>query len=64
VVITKHGKPIGHIVPEGQSIEAQLEVLNQSGLIAWSGKKLPKIAPVAKAKGEKTVADLLLEGRE
>jgi len=64
VVITKHGKPIGRIVPETQSIKEQLKSLNQTGLIAWNGKKLPKIEPVAKAKGKKTVADLLLEDRE
>lgn len=64
VVITKHGKPIGRIVPESQSISARLKLLNQVGLIEWSGKNLHNITPVAKAKGNKTVADLLLEDRE
>lgn len=63
VVITKHGKPVGRIVPETRSIEARLETLNQAELVVWSGEKLPKIAPVAKAKGSKTVANLLLEER-
>ena len=64
VLITKHGKPIGRIVPEAQPIEEQLEALSQAGLIAWSGEKLKPLVPVAKAKGLRTVADLLLEDRE
>ena len=63
VVITKHGKPIGRIVPVTQSTEAQLDALSQAGLIAWNKQKLQPLAPVAQARGERTVADLLLEDR-
>ena len=64
VIITDRGKPIGRIVPLAQSTETQLEALTQAGLIAWSGEKLTPLAPVARAKGSRTVADLLLEDRE
>lgn len=64
VVITKRGKPIGRIVPVTQSTEAQLDTLSQAGLIAWNKQKLTPLAPVAQARGERTVADLLLEDRE
>lgn len=64
VIITERGEPIGRIVPLAQPTEVQLETLKQAGLIAWSGEKLPPLAPVAQAKGERTVADLLLEDRE
>lgn len=64
VIITKRGKRIGRIVPEAQTVEEQREALSQAGLIAWSGKKLSPVTPVAKAKGENTVADLLLEDRK
>lgn len=64
VVITERGKPIGRIVPESPSIEAQLEALSQAGLIAWSGKKLLLAKPVARIQGIRTVADLLLEDRQ
>jgi prevent-host-death family protein len=64
VVITRHGKPIGRIVPISQSVEAKLEALNQVGLIAWNQRKLQPLAPVAKLQGERTMADLLLEDRE
>jgi len=64
VVITRHGKPIGRIVPVPQPTEAQLEALSQAGLIAWNRQNLQPLAPVAQARGQRTVADLLLEGRE
>lgn len=64
VIITERGEPIGRIVPLSQPREVQLEALQQAGLIAWSGEKLPPLAPVAQAKGERTVAELLLEDRE
>ena len=63
VVITKHGKPIGRIVPVTESTEAQLETLRQAGLIRWNRQKLQPLAPVAQAQGERTVAELLLEDR-
>jgi len=64
VIITRRGKPIGRIVPVTQSTEAQLDALSQAGLIAWNKQKLQPSAPVAQARGERTVADLLLEDRE
>lgn len=36
----------------------------QSSVIAWSGKKLKRVKPVARTRGKKTVAQLLLEDRE
>jgi prevent-host-death family protein len=64
VTITKRGKPIGRIVPVAQPTEARLKALDRAGLIAWNGKKLQPMAPVAQARGDRTVADLLLEDRE
>lgn len=64
VIITRHGKPIGRIVPLTPSTEARLEALGQAGLIAWNKQKLQVLAPVAHARGRRMVADLLLEDRE
>ena len=64
VVITRHGKPIGRIVPASEPAEARLDALRQAGLIAWNKQRLQPLAPVAQAHGKRTVADLLLEGRE
>lgn len=64
IIITNRGKPVGRIVPVKQSIHLQLETLRTAGLISWNGEPLPQLAPVAKIKGEKTVADILVEDRE
>lgn len=64
VVITDRGKPIAQIVPYARTNEERLEQLRASGLIAWSGQRLRAQAPVARARGEKTVAELLLEDRK
>jgi prevent-host-death family protein len=64
VVITEHGRPVGRIVPISPSLEARLQDLREAGLAAWSGQKLSPIAPVAHTRGERMVADLLLEDRE
>jgi prevent-host-death family protein len=63
LVITERGKPVGRIVPIKPSVEAQMQDLLQTGLVAWNGHKLVSKAPVAQAQGDKTVADLLLEDR-
>lgn len=64
VVITERGRPIGRIVPLSPSVESRVQELVQAGLMAWSGRKLAPSAPVARTRGRRTVADLLLEDRE
>ena len=64
IIITDRGKPVGRIVPVKQSIQNQLETLRTAGMISWNGESLPQLEPVAKIKGEKTVADILIEDRE
>jgi prevent-host-death family protein len=66
VVITDRGTPVGRIVPEPVSLEAKLEGLAATGVIAWSGERLAPVAPVAppaRVRGSRSVADLLLEDR-
>jgi len=64
VVITDRGQPVGRIVPVAQPLEDRLQAMAQAGLILWSGKTLASMAPVATARGKRTVADLLVEDRE
>ncbi len=63
IVITEQGEPIGLLVPSHLPLEARMRALIQTGLVAWSGHKLAPITPVAKVRGRRTVADLLLEDR-
>jgi antitoxin (DNA-binding transcriptional repressor) of toxin-antitoxin stability system len=62
VVITDRGVPIGRIVPIGQDLEQHL--MRETGLAQWSGHRLGRRKPVAKLRGEKTVAKLVVEDRE
>ena len=63
LVVTEQGEPIGRIVPSSP-VEARMYELVQAGTIAWDGRKLAPLTPVARARGKQTVADLLLDDRE
>ena len=63
VIITRHGKPIGRIVPLETSTEARLETLERAGLIAWNGARLSTLSPVTQIHGRPTVAELLVADR-
>ena len=64
VLITEHGRPVGQIVPAGQPLKDRLQSMSQAGLISWTGKKPALISPVARVRGKRTIADLLVEERE
>ncbi len=64
VEITERGVPIGRIVPTAAPIEDRLEVMARSGLLQWDERRLARVAPVARARGPRSVADLLIEDRE
>jgi prevent-host-death family protein len=66
VTITERGKPVGQIVPiaQEQSIEDRIKAMQEAGLLEWNGQKLEPMEPVARTRGDRTVADLLLEDRE
>ena len=64
VVITEHGKPVGRIVPMKTSTQDRMQELIQAGVIAWSGRKPKRRVPTVKVRGNRTVAELLLEDRD
>ena len=63
LVITEHGKPVGRLIPQGQSLDERLEELQRAGLIRWNGKKLSPAKPIAKLRGKKTIAEIIIEDR-
>jgi prevent-host-death family protein len=63
VVITEHGKPVGRLVPVGDSLEERLRAMVDAGLADWNGKRLPPARPVAKVREGFSVADLIIEDR-
>jgi prevent-host-death family protein len=64
VVITDRGVPICRIVPIGRDIDQRVAAMREAGLAQWSGHKLRRRRPVAKRRGRKTIAQLLVEERE
>lgn len=64
LVITEHNRPVGKIVPVNVAIDERLQALVDAGLVTWSGKSLSAMSPVAKTRGPRTVADLLIEDRK
>jgi prevent-host-death family protein len=64
VEITERGKPIGRIVPITPPLEERLDAMAKLGLLVRGKGKLPPTSPVARVRGSKSVADLLIEARE
>jgi prevent-host-death family protein len=67
VIITERGKPIGRIVPMETSLEDRMQELMAAGVLSWNGKKFQPqrdLALLPRTRGDKTVAELLLEDRE
>jgi prevent-host-death family protein len=63
VEILERGTPIGRIIPAAQPIQDRMEAMAQSGLLLWNKGKLKPMAPVARVRGKRNVADLLIEDR-
>jgi prevent-host-death family protein len=64
IVVTDHGQPVARIIPEAISLRERVDALRNAGAIAWSGRRLRRAKPVGKVRGDKTVADLIIENRE
>ena len=64
VIITERGKPVARLMPIRPTIEQRMEELVEAGLLDWNGQTLEPWVPEVKARGERTVAELLLEDRE
>ena len=63
VVVTERGSPVARLVPEAASPEKRLQALRASGAILWSGRRLGKAEPEARAHEAIDVADILVEDR-
>ena len=64
IVVTDHGAPVARIIPEPIPLRARIDALRTAGTIAWSGRRLRPAKPVGKVRGDRTVADLIVENRE
>jgi prevent-host-death family protein len=64
VEIMERGTPIGRIIPTAFPIQDRIEAMSQSGLLLWNKRKLKRMMPVARVRGKRTVAELLIEDRQ
>ena len=64
VEILERGTPIGRIIPTAFPIQDRIEAMSQSGLLLWNKRKLRHMVPVARVRGKRTVAELLIEDRQ
>ena len=64
IIVTDHGKTIGHIVPVQPSVEQRIQSMVAAGQAEWNGQKIKPHIPVAKNKGDRTLTDLIVEDRQ
>ena len=64
IVVTDHGRRVARIVPEAESPDDRLRALRNVGAILWSDRRLGKTKPVARIRGKRTVADIVIKNRE
>ena len=64
IVITEHGRPIGRIIPEPETVEEQLRRLVDSGQLLWNGEPIPPFEPVGVNEGATLLADIVSDLRE
>ena len=64
IVVTEHGRRVARIVPETESLNERLRTLRNAGAILWNGRRLAKTKPIARVRGKRTVAEIVVENRE
>ncbi len=64
VIITEHGRPIGRIIPEPESMDARVQRLTEIGEILWNGEKIPQFLPVGSNQGDVLLSDVISDLRE
>lgn len=69
IIVTERGRAVARIIPDATSPDAtslreRLEFLVRTGAVLWSGRRLQLAKPVARVRGKRTVADIVIENRE
>lgn len=64
IVVTEHGRPVARIVAESRTSLERVQAFQTAGAVTWSGRPLRAVKPVARARGRRTVGDLVGENRE
>jgi len=64
IVVTERGRRVARMVREGDSLAERLETLRNAGSMQWSGRRLSSTKPVARLRGRRSVADIVVENRK
>lgn len=64
IVVTEHGRRVARIIPDTPSLQERMEALRKAGALLWSGRRVRLRKPVARIRGKRTVADLIIENRK
>ena len=64
VIVTEHGRAVARIVPEPDSLRDRMLALAKSGDIVWNGQPFTPVGPVARVRGSRTLAGLIVEERD
>jgi len=64
IVVTERGRRVARIVREAPSLAARIDTLRNAGSIQWSGRRLNSTKPIARLRGKRTVAEIVVENRE
>ena len=64
IVVTARGRRVARIVQEADSLAERIDTLKRAGGIQWSGRRLGSAKPIARLRGKRTVAAIVVENRE
>ena len=64
IVVTEHGRAVARIVPEPVSLHDRMLALAKAGDIVWNGEPFKPAGPVARVRGPRTLADLIVDERD
>ena len=64
IVVTERGRRVARMVREGDSLAERVETLRNAGSMQWSGRRLSSTKPVARLRGRRSVADIVVENRK
>jgi prevent-host-death family protein len=64
IIITKHGKMIGQIIPINPTLEKRLKSVVASGVAEWDGQQYQPKKSAARNRSRKQLSDLVIEDRE
>ena len=67
IIVTEHGRAVARIIPDTTPdttpLRDRLELLVRTGAVLWNGRRFRPGKPVARVRGKRTVADLVIENR-